>query len=93
MGGLQVGSSVAFIEGHLMNVDQVFGGLIVKVILIMVAFLMAIVAKQQVQSYLIRATSHTRAFAEFAGSLVGVVLFVLIFFGLVVPVRFSSKHG
>jgi len=50
---------------------------------------MAIVAKQQVQSYLIRSTSHTRAFAEFAGFLVGVVLFVLIFFGLVLPVRFS----
>ncbi len=72
-----------------MNVDQVFGGLIVKVILIMVAYLMAIVAKQQVRSYLIRATSHTRSFAEFAASLVGVVLFVLIFFGVVIPVRFS----
>ncbi|MBP8285612.1 MAG: hypothetical protein KAX57_02095 [Rhodoferax sp.] len=72
-----------------MNVDQVFSGLIVKAILIMVAYLMAIVAKQQVQSYLIRATSHTRSFAVFAGSLVGVVLFVLIFFGVVIPVRFT----
>lgn len=72
-----------------MNVDQVFSGLIVKVILIMVACLMAIVAKQQVQSYLIRATSHTRSFAEFAGSLVGVLAFVLIFFGVVIPVRFT----
>ena len=72
-----------------MSIDQLFIGLFVKVILIMVAYLIAIVAKQQVQSYLIRVTSHTRAFAEFAGSLVGVVLFVLIFFGLVVPVRFS----
>ena len=72
-----------------MNLDQVFSGLIVKVILIMVAYLMAIVAKQQVQSYLIRSTSHTRSFAEFAGSLVGVVLFVLIFFGVVLSVKFS----
>ena len=70
-----------------MNVDQVFGGLIVKVILIMIAFVMAIVAKWQVQSYLIRATSHTRSFAEFAGSLIGVLTFVLVFFCVVIPVR------
>lgn len=66
-----------------MYIDMVLGQLIIKAILIMTAFLMAIVIKQAVRSYLIRATSHLKPFAEFIGSLVGLGTFILILFAII----------
>ncbi len=66
-----------------MHIDNLFGALIIKAFFIMAANLIAIVVKQQVQSYLIRVISQPKPFAEFVGSLVGVGTFILILFSLI----------